>query len=212
MRGAQANGEQIQSFRQSRGLTQEQLASLAGIDAKTLRKAERGHRLDLGTLSRLSFALEVSVSSLIVVTCTPQELEIRRRDAVLRWHRAWDAHEMEELLSIYHENAVLHLPGGPDIPFAGEHCGKEAIRQCHKIAWSTCETDAVGTEDFNLFASDNAVILSGKKGVRLPNGVSVALTCLQIFTFAERSDLVVDQLVEFDTLSFTRLVGLPPKA
>jgi len=212
MRGAPANGEQINSARRARGLTQEQLASIAGIDVKTLRKAEGSQRIDLGTLTKISFALAVDIRTLIVPTGSLQELEIRRRDAVLRWHRFWDAHDLEGLLSVFHDSAVVHLPGGPDIPFAGEHRGKEAIGRAHEIAWSICETDPVGSEDFSLLTSDSSVILNGKKGVRLPNGGTVKLTCLQIFTFAEGSDLVVDQLVEYDTLSFARLLGLsPPK-
>jgi transcriptional regulator with XRE-family HTH domain len=210
MRGAQSNGEQIQSARKARALTQEQLASLAGIDVTTVRKAERGQRLDLGTLTRISFALEVEVSELIVPTRSAQELEIRRRDAVLRWHRAWDAHDMESLLAVYHDDVVLHLPGGPDIPFAGEHHGKEAIRRANEIAWSTCEDNPQDNVDFNLLVSDNAVILSDKRGVRLPGGEFVRLTCLQIFTFCKQSDLVLDHRVEFDTLAFARLLQFLP--
>jgi transcriptional regulator with XRE-family HTH domain len=209
MRGAQANGEQIQSSRRARGLTQEQLASLAGIDVKTVRKAERGRRIDLGTITKISFALEVAVCGLVVPTRSPQELEIRRRDAVLHWHRCWDARDMEGLLSIYHDDAVLHLPGGPDIPFAGEHRGKEAIRSANEIAWARCESDPVDDKDFNLLVSDDAVILNDKKGVRLPGGEFVRLMCLQIFTFSQQSDIVLDHRVEYDTLTFARLVQLP---
>lgn len=209
MRGVHANGKQIKAARVVRGWTQEQLAASAGVDAKTVRKAERDQRLDIGTLTKLGFALELNVSALIIPNPSPTELEIRRRDAILRWHRAWDAQDIEGLLSVYDDSAVLRLPGGPDIPFAGVHSGKEAIRRVHEIAWSTCETDPVSSEDFNLLASDNSVILSGKKGIRLPSGGMVKLTCLQIFTFHEDGDLVIDQLVEYDTLNFARLLQLP---
>jgi len=208
MRGAQANGDQIRSARRARGLTQDELASIAGIDVKTVRTAERGQRIDLGTFTKISFALDYDVSDLIVPTRSPQELEISRRDAILHWHRCWNAHDMEGLLSVYNDEGVLHLPGGPEIPFAGEHRGKEAICRVNEIAWSTCEDDPDDNTDFNLLVSDNAVILSDKKGVRLPGGEFVRLTCLQIFIFAEQSDLVLAHRVEYDTLKLARILQL----
>jgi len=208
MRGALANGKQIQVTRLSRGLTQEQLADLAGIDAKTVRKAEQGKRLDLETLTKLGFALETELNRLIVPGRSPPELEIRRRDVVLRWHRLWDAHDMEPYLALYHNDAILHLPGGPQIPFGGTFRGKSEIRRAHEIAWSTCRTEPVRQEDFSILVSDDAVILQGRKGVYLPDGNLVRLWSTHIFTFED--DLIVDLHVEYDTLSFARLLQFPP--
>jgi transcriptional regulator with XRE-family HTH domain len=204
------DGEAVRRLRKKRGFTQERLAQGAGVDVKTIRKAERSQRLDLATLTRISFALEVEVSDLIVPMRSHRELEISRRDAVLRWHRAWDARDVEALLSVYHDAAVLHQPGEPAIPFAGEHRGKQAIRRAHEIAWSTCKTDPVGADDFRLLVSDNSVILNGKMGFREPGGESVKLACLQIFTFLGDTDLVIDHIVEYDTLNFARALGFAP--
>lgn len=212
MRGAQASGEQIHSARIARGLTQEQLASLAGIDVKTLRKAERGQGIDLGILTRISFALDLDISKLIVVRRSPHELEIHRRDALLRWNRCFNAHDMGGLLCLYHDHAVLHLPGEPDIPFAGEHRGKEAIRRANEIAWKTFETEPMLNEDLSLLVSDNTVVLSGKCGVRLPDGCTEKRSFAQIFTFLPESELVVDHRVEYDTLYFARLLQLQKAA
>jgi transcriptional regulator with XRE-family HTH domain len=212
MRGVQANGEQIQATRLERGLTVEQLASLAGVDVKTVRKAERGQRVDLSTLTRISFSLDVDVRSLLVMTRSRLELELHRRDAVRRWHRGWEAHDIEELLSVYHEDAVLHMPGAPDIPCAGEHHGRKAIREMQEIAWNTCVTEPMSGGDFRLVTSDNTVILSGRVGIHLPDGLTVQLWCVQIFTFHDGSELVVDHRVEYDTLRFARLMRLPQRA
>jgi transcriptional regulator with XRE-family HTH domain len=208
MRGAQANGEQIQAARSARGMTQEQLASLAGIDVRTIRKAEQGRRVDLGTLTRISFSLDIDVGSLIVRTRSPEELGIRRRDAVRRWHHGWETHDVQTLLNVYHEGAVLHLPGEPDIPFAGEHRGKEAIRRAYEIAWRTCKSEPIFRGDFSLLVSDNTAVLSGKKEVCLVDSGSVKLSCVQIFTFVPGGELVADHHVEFDTLRLARLFGL----
>jgi transcriptional regulator with XRE-family HTH domain len=65
MRGSYADGERLRTARVGRGFTQEQLAALADVDVKTVRKAEHGKRLDAGTLARLALALEVDVRSVI---------------------------------------------------------------------------------------------------------------------------------------------------
>lgn len=211
MRGVHTNGSSVQSARAARGMTQEQLAAAAGLDPKTIRKAESGSRLDLGTLSKLSFALDVDVSFLAAPPQSPNELEIRRRDAVIRWNRGFESKNIELMLSIYRPDAVLHLPGGPGIPFAGENRGLEAIRSASEIAWATCETVKCGVDEYSLLVSAEAVVLSGKKGVRLPNGHIEKLWCLQIFTFEDGTDRVIDHRVEYDTLRMAQLLGFTNK-
>lgn len=68
------------SARVEPGLTQEQLAALADVDVKTVRKAEQGKRLDLGTLTRLAFALDTELNRVIRPSPSETETQIRRRD------------------------------------------------------------------------------------------------------------------------------------
>ena len=51
MRGKPVHGDRIHNLRKAHGMTQEQLADSAGLDVKTVRKAEQGRRLDLGTIT-----------------------------------------------------------------------------------------------------------------------------------------------------------------
>jgi transcriptional regulator with XRE-family HTH domain len=67
MRGALANGKEFLLARTKLGLTQDQLAVLADVDVKTVRKAEHGKRLDLGTLTRLAHALKTDLQQLLVI-------------------------------------------------------------------------------------------------------------------------------------------------
>jgi DNA-binding transcriptional regulator YiaG len=46
MRGVPTNGTLIRTLRQSLALTQEELATIASCDVKTVRKAEQGKRLE----------------------------------------------------------------------------------------------------------------------------------------------------------------------
>ncbi|MCA9204315.1 MAG: helix-turn-helix transcriptional regulator [Planctomycetales bacterium] len=64
MRGATANAKSAVKARQSLGLTQEELARLADVDVKTVRKAEHGGRLDLDTFTKLAFALQTDLNQL----------------------------------------------------------------------------------------------------------------------------------------------------
>jgi transcriptional regulator with XRE-family HTH domain len=59
LRGIQANGAHIYRARRLQGLTQEALASAADCDEKTIRRAEKGCRLDIATLLRIAKALKL---------------------------------------------------------------------------------------------------------------------------------------------------------
>jgi transcriptional regulator with XRE-family HTH domain len=207
MRGAIANGAQIRAARLSRGLTQEQLAVMAELDVKTVRKAERGKRLDLGPISRLAHALQIELSRLIRPAPSETEHQIRLREHVMRWQQVWDAHDSDAVVALYHDKAVLHLPGGPNIPFGGTFRGKEEIRRGNEAAWSTCRTAPAHPSEFSLTIADDTVFLQGVKGVYLPNGELVRLWCLQVFTF--EGDLIADHRVEYDTLKFAQLLQFP---
>lgn len=209
MRGAEANGSELQTARLGRGLTQEQLAALAGVDVKTVRKAEQGKRLDLDTLTRLAFALQTELQRLLVLSPSETELQIRRRDAVLRWQRAWDEQSHERVLQEFHEDAVLRLPGVGNIPFSGVFRGKEEIRRAHETAWATCRTEPVPADDFPVLVIDDTVLVTSRKGVHLPDGGIARLTCVHIFRF--EGELIREQHVEYDTLEFARLLQLPPQ-
>ena len=209
MRGAYAHGKSLQALRQARGLTQEELAVLAELDVKTIRNAEQGKRLDLGTLSRLAYALETELKRVIQPGRSEAELQIRRRDVILAWYRAWDAQDNETVLGLYHDRAVLRLPGSPSIPSAGTFQGKDQIRQANELFWSLCRTDPIPAKAFSLIASDNKVVLQDTKGVNRPSGELVRFDCVHVMTFED--DLILEHVVHYDTLQFTQMLGVPPK-
>jgi transcriptional regulator with XRE-family HTH domain len=110
MRGTTANGKLVHAARVSRGLTQEQLASLAGVDAKTIRKAEQGKRLDARTLARLALALEMDLEQLVRGAPTDMGQAARRRTAE-KWVRAWDAQDLAGVMACYHADLPDNAPG-----------------------------------------------------------------------------------------------------
>lgn len=210
MRGALSNGDQIRTARANRGLTQEQLATLADVDVKTVRKAEQGKRLDVGTLARLALALQIDVNSVVRAAVNATAEQIARRTVVEKWQAAWDARDNDALLDLYHDQAQLHLPGGRDIPFSGTHRGKDGIGRAQRLAWSTAQTVPQKPADYSLITAGDTVVLHGVRGLRSANGESVWLSNIHIFRF--EGDRIIDHRVEYDTLGFRQAIDLPPRA
>ncbi len=208
MRGATANGKKVHAARTRRGLTQEQLASLAGVDVKTVRKAEQGKRLDARSLARLALALETNLQQLIRGAAPGDPVQLTRRSVVEKWQRAWDAQDLAALMACYHQEAVVHLPGGPNIPFGGTFRGKAEIARANQSAWATCRTVPLDLAEISFVVGDDTVLMQGAKGVYLPRGDVVRLWSMQTFRFGGL--LIVEQRVEYDTLKFAQLLGLPP--
>lgn len=202
MRGVLADGQRVTDARLARGLTQEQLAARAELDVKTVRKAEQGKRLDVGTLGRIAAALDVELHR--VLRGQPAEQEARR-EVVLRWQRAFDEQDIEGMLALFHDDAVAYLPGDPTVPFGGTFRGRDAVRACHVTAWASCRTAPVPATDFSVLVSGDTVVLHGVKKVERPDGEHVPLGAVMLFTF--RGVRVAELRVEFDTMKFWKLVN-----
>jgi transcriptional regulator with XRE-family HTH domain len=57
--------EGLRARREAKGLTQEQLASRAGVALRTLQRAERGGKPTVAVLQKLASALDVNVADLL---------------------------------------------------------------------------------------------------------------------------------------------------
>lgn len=60
----QALADRIKALRASRALTQEDLASMAGVGVATIQRAERGQRLSADTIASLAAALDMDARDL----------------------------------------------------------------------------------------------------------------------------------------------------
>ncbi len=182
MRGVLAHGVEIITARNARGWTQKQLAAAAEWMVKTIRKAEQGQRIDLRTLNRFAEALQLHVSRLIVDEEAADE-SLLRQSLVVQWHEAWEARDVEGTLAVYTEDAVLTLPGGPTVPYGGEHHGKEAIRRANEMAWNGAKLLPLSIDDCLLLVSEHAVTLSGSKGMVQPSGEIVWFSTIPHLSF-----------------------------
>jgi transcriptional regulator with XRE-family HTH domain len=207
MRGVAVNGAMFLRARTQRGLTQEELARLARVDAKTIRKAEQGKRLDLIPLTRVARVLDTDVRLLILPNGSVPSHHEKLRNVVVTWSRAFDDCDMETLLALYHDDAVLRLPGGPNIPFGGMFQGKEEIRRAHELTWTSVRQVPISLEEMTILVSDEAVTLKAAKGCYTPSGELLRIPVMQIFTFSEL--LIIEHEVEYDTLDFSKRMPFP---
>ena len=208
MRGKPVHGDRIHNLRKAHGMTQEQLADSAGLDVKTVRKAEQGRRLDLGTITKLCFVLQTDLLHLIRPSRSAQELEIRRRDVVIHWQRAFNGRDLHGVSGCYHDEAVLYLPGAPLISFGGVFRGHKEIRHATQSFWKKCHPELLDERDFAILLCGGTAILQGHKALRLADGRLSPLHYTQTVIFTGES--IVEHRVEFDTLNFACLLGLLP--
>lgn len=207
VRGALIKCEEFLSARNRVGLTQDGLAKAARVDAKTIRRAERGERVDLATLNRLAQTLGVDLAQLIVSEPFTAAMQDVLREAFRQWSQAWNARNIEVVLDLYHENAVLHLPGGPTIPFGGNHLGKAEIGRVTEMVWATVPQEQHPIEEVTILVSDEIVTVKGETKIHLPNGDLFHLPSIMTFHYSD--ELIIDQDVHYDTLDFVSRVPLP---
>lgn len=199
----------MRAARQRCGLTQAELARLAGLDVKTVRKSEQGKRIDVTPLSRLAQALGLEVGQLITLEPADPELQERRREAVWTWSRAFDAHNLDLMLSVYHEDAVLRVPAPPGAPYGGVFRGKEAIRQCNEAAWASQKQEPCRPGELTMHVVDHVITLRGELGFYKPNGELIRFPMISVFTFVEH--LIQEHEIQYDTLDFARRLDQLPQ-
>lgn len=205
MRGVEVNGAAVTTARVNSGLTQEQLASEAAMDVKTVRKAEQGKRLDLGFVTKLAYALKTDLRMLVVPSDEETGLQVVRRNVALQWNRAWDDGDVAAMEPLYHDDAVLKVHGEPHIPFAGTYHGKAQVLAVQTGAWAQVRHDPMRVEDFTIHVSNDAITLKGEKIIHPPGRDAFRFQCVQLFTF--RGPLIAEHEVLYDTLAFAQLFG-----
>ncbi|MGC3967400.1 MAG: nuclear transport factor 2 family protein [Pirellulales bacterium] len=201
-RGAAVNSAKLIDAHTRLGLHQKGLSELARIDVKTVRKAERGQRIDIAPLTRLAYALNVDLRELVRPDLDDDGWDVRGRDLILKWNRLWEAHDLEGVLALYHDDAVFSIPGAENLPFSGSHRGKEQLRKLHVDTWATMRYEPIRAEELEIFVSKDAVTMQGAKGVYLPSGELVYVPTVHVFLF--KDDLIIDHSVAYDTLKFAK--------
>lgn len=136
MRGVTPNGPAIRSRRLREGLSQVALAKLTDLDVKTIRKAEKGQRLDIATVTSIAEALKEDVN-VFVNADTPDvanseaERNLFIAKALVEYYDEGAPIAKYPALSVYFtEDIVFHCPAERSlVPFGGDWHGAEGVQQ-----------------------------------------------------------------------------------
>jgi len=185
MRGIQVDSQRFRQLRRARGLTQQDLASLAGVGERTVRNAETGRRVRLDFLRFLAAALGIDV-----VEVVDDRDEIR---VALREHRrvehivaALECHvsgSPDELLALMTRDVLYVMPGPTEIPICGEYRGPDGFwRLIDRSVASVAYESKLEISDIRT--GGNLVVMRGVDRLRaLPTGKSFSTPWMNVYEF-----------------------------
>lgn len=205
MRGILANGRTIRVIRSACAMTQEDLATLAGCDVKTVRSAERGRSVDVKTLRAISAALDVPVAAIAQVNDSPEQTA-DRVNSTWAWQRALNAREVPAMLQMYHADAEIHFPPFESFNSRTVHRGTRAIRQLFKSVLARVELKPAAPKSFRLHVADEYLFFRGQVQGR----IRAAQRPFKVDVFHElrfRGGAAANHIVLFDTAPFADIRG-----
>jgi transcriptional regulator with XRE-family HTH domain len=186
MRGILVNAKRFRQLRYARGLTQRELAHLAGIGERTVRNAEAGRPVRLEFLTFLATALGVDVTD-VVDDRDELRTALREQRRVEHILEAIEAHAKErdytELQNLVSQDVVLNSPGPSEIPFAGEYRGIDGLRTFFDRSAASIAYDQI-PEILHIRTGGNLVVVSGFDRLRaIATGKSVSGPWMHVYEF-----------------------------
>jgi transcriptional regulator with XRE-family HTH domain len=186
MRGVRVKGDVIRDLRTGLGLTQDQLATQAKVDARTIRNAEATRRLDIRTVAAITTALGCEYRELSDPSGILTDKSALHLDIVLNWHEAILAADINALRRLYTEDSILDVPGAEGLPIAGDIHGRDALRAQLFEFFQLFRVTSVRDDDFLVHAVDEYVFLRTTATIEyLPAGKSFTARHLNEFEFRE---------------------------
>ena len=203
MRGSTANGPNIRRRRKRLGLTQEELASRAEVDVKTVRNAEANRNLDADTLQRIAMALTVELSYIAVTSSDSNRQAPRRIRIIEKWIEAFNDQDVDGMVAVYHDDALLTFPTGGEMPGGGTYKGKEQLRRQAEESFACFKTEPFTSQSFRIHSAGDFVFLRGSAAVTVKaTGASFTAELLHEFEFND--DKVTRHTGLFDTASMLK--------
>ncbi|QFZ86219.1 nuclear transport factor 2 family protein [Variovorax paradoxus] len=95
---------------------------------------------------------------------------------------AWNAHDLEVLMSFMSEDCSFHAAGGPDL-LGRSFIGREAVREGFQLAWQTFP-DAAWLDGDHFVCGDRGVSESTFRGTKA-DGTRIEARMVDVFTFRD---------------------------
>ncbi len=128
----------LKFYRERRGWTQDDLASVSGYGDRVLSKAENGGSILATTIDDLAESLSIPEEPLYPEDLISDPLELAKE-----FHAALNIHQINIVEKVKHfvdDRFVFKMAGDPSvIPFAGEFHGLEGLQQFVDIFFSILE-------------------------------------------------------------------------
>jgi transcriptional regulator with XRE-family HTH domain len=187
MRGIGVKGEVIRFLRTRFGWTQDQLATQAKVDVRTIRNAEDATRnLDVRTVAAIATALGCEYGDLIAPSAVSEGQCSIHLDIVLRWHDAMLAADIDALMPLHTEDTILEVPGAEGLPATGTFIGREALQTHLTEFFHLFRVRSVRDDDFLVHAVDEYVFLRTTSTIEyLPAGKSHTARHVNEFEFRD---------------------------
>lgn len=95
---------------------------------------------------------------------------------------AWNAHDIDALMSFMSDACEFHAVGGPDL-LGRSFVGREAVRAGFQLAWQTCP-DAAWLDGDHFVCGDRGVSESTFRGTKA-DGTRIEARMVDVFTFLD---------------------------
>ena len=192
-----AIGKQVSFYRKKRGLTQKQLAKIAGYSERLVRKAEADGSLSAITIRDLAAAL--SQEGAVVL---PEDLIYSPESLALEFLAAFAEYEAGMIAHVEHfidPQAVLFCAGDPEkIPFAGEWHGVDGFDRWARLFFTSLVRPEKDFYKPEVLSHGNTVIMWGQDLAHAPDLPFPPIWVTQRFVFRQGKLLRFESMFDTD--------------
>ncbi len=195
------NPELLVYLRERKGLTQQQLAEVAGYSERLISKAESGQAISTAAVADLAEALSSENEPVYPEDLITDPVSLAK-EYMAALHTQGNG-IVDAIQRFLDDEVIFRISGDPKhFPFAGEHCGIEAVRRVFEIFFSILEAPADHDHEANYkyVGQGNEVILWGESWIHpIGQPMERPIPIAHRFVF-ERGKLVLLEDV-YDTLA-----------
>ena len=193
-------GSQVRFFRKQRGITQKELADLAGYSERLVRKAEAGGSLTNYAIRDLAKALCYGG-----IEVHPEDLISSPKKIAIELLGAFAEHEMEMVPQVEHfldPGVVLRCAGDPKkIPFAGDWRGIDGFERWVRLFFTTLIRPVKDFYQPTVIAQGNEVVTWGQDLAHAKGMESPPIWVSQHFQFRQGKLVLFENLFDTDSRS-----------